>query len=162
MKQLFLIMGISFITMAATAQSVSSTDLKMMTGNWTGQLTYLDYTSNKQESIKAALAVEMKNEHILELAYSYPAEKGYGGKDKFRLRENGTMINDMKVIERSIQPDGALKIVIEEKGKDGNDSKKATFHHVILAGKDQLTITKLVKFDDEENFFQRNQYVFAK
>jgi hypothetical protein len=72
------------------------------------------------------------------------------------------MINDTKVIECSVLPGGALKIVLEEKGKDCNDRKPATFHHVMVISKNKFTLTRLVKFDDDSNFFQRNQYSFSR
>lgn len=152
------------IGLNANAQNitVSSKDFTPLAGEWKGTLTYLDYTSNKSESIKANLYAELKNDSLFELNIYYTDEPSHNAKDKYRIRENGTMINDTKVIERSVQPNGVLKIVLQEKGDDGNDSKPATFHQVILISKNKFTLTKLVKFDGEAAFFQRNQYSFSR
>ncbi|MBL7738865.1 MAG: hypothetical protein JNK14_06565 [Chitinophagaceae bacterium] len=162
MKHLFILVITAGIFCSAQSQSVTSKDFQTVAGSWTGELTYLDYTSNKKESIKTSLAIKKKSEDHFEMDFSYPGESGHGGKDHYRIKANGTMINDMKVIERSVQPDGSVKVVLEEKGKDGNDSRSATFHHLLVLGKNQFTITKLVKFDGEGDFFQRNQFVFNR
>jgi len=162
MKIILFVFAFSFFATVSLAQTVSMNDLSKMTGNWTGQLTYLDYTSNKSESVKAALAVQTQTDQSIELTYFYPNESSHGGKEIFILRAKGTMINEMKVIKRTADADGTIRLELEEKGKDGNDEKAATFHHVIVIEKNKLTMTKLVKFDEAKNFFQRNQYVFNR
>jgi len=149
--------------LVATAQTrISIADLKPAAGKWKGQLTYLDYTSNKQESIPATASVEIKGENLLKLAIYYTIEPSRNGKDVYRIKENGTMINDQRVIERTLQADGTVKIVLESNGPDGNDHKPATFHHELVIGNTVFTMTKRVRFDGEDQFFQRNQYTFSR
>jgi len=142
--------------------SVSITDFKPLNGRWNGTLTYLDYTSNTPETIKANVEVAIKSAEVFEVAIFFSAEPAKNGKDKYRIRKNGIMVNKRKVMEKTVQPDGALKIVLQEKGKDGNDNKPATFHHVLLIDNNKFTMTKLVRFDGETTFFQRNQYSFNR
>ena len=151
-----------FITTTGYTQTISSDDFKPLEGNWKGQLTYLDYSSNKQESIKANASVEIKKSAKFELGIYYADEPSQNGKEIYRIKENGTMLNNRKVIERTVQADGTLKIVLEDKGRDGNDKKPATFHHELFISKNMFIITKMVKFDGEENFFQRNRYSFSR
>ena len=151
-----------FITTTGYTQTISSDDFKPLEGNWKGQLTYLDYSSNKQESIKANASVEIKKSAKFEMGIYYADEPSQNGKEIYRIKENGTMLNNRKVIERTVQADGTLKIVLEDKGRDGNDKKPATFHHELIISKNMFIITKMVKFDGEENFFQRNQYSFSR
>lgn len=162
MKHIFLLSALVIFVLFAHAQSVKDADFQTVTGAWTGKLTYLDYSSNKEVAINAKLATSRKKENHYELKFDYPNEPGYGGKDVYRIGENGTKINDMKVIERSTQADGSLKIVLEAKGKDGNEGKAATFNHILLIANNKFSITKLVRFDGEEKFFQRNQYAFTR
>jgi hypothetical protein len=152
------------IGLNANAQhtTVNGKDFTPLSGKWTGTLSYLDYTSNKSESINANLYTEIKNNSLFDLNIYYTDEPSHNAKDEYRIRKKGTMINDTKVIERSVLPNGFLKIVLEERGKDGNDSKPATFHHVMIISKNKFTLTKLVKFDGETSFFQRNQYSFSR
>ncbi len=151
-----------FITTGGNAQTVNSSDFKSAAGKWTGTLTYLDYTSNKPVTIKVNAAVEMKNENQFTLAFYYTDEPSENEKNNYVIKENGTKVNDMQLIERTLQADGALKIVLERKGLDGNDHKPATFHQVMVIADKLFTITKLVKFDGEEQFFQRHQYSFSR
>ncbi len=148
----------------ATAQNntISSKDFIPLAGKWTGTLSYLDYTSNTTESIESNLFAEIKNDSLFELNIYYTDEPSHNAKDKYSIRGKGTMINNAKVIERSVLSNGILKIVLEEKGKDGNDSKPATIHQVMLISKNKFSLTKLVRFDGETTFFQRNQYSFSR
>ena len=141
---------------------VSINDFKPIEGRWSGTLTYLDYGKNTNETIKTNVEVSIKNAAVFEVAIFFADEPNKSGKDKYRIRKSGTMINKRKLIERTVLPDGSLKIVLEENGKDGNDSKTATFHHVLLIANKEFTMTKLVKFDGETTFFQRNQYSFSR
>lgn len=162
MKHIFLLSVSVIFVLFTHAQPVKDADFQTVAGTWTGKLTYLDYSSNKEVAIDAKLATIRKKENHYELKFDYPNEPGYGGKDVYRIAESGTMINDMKVIERNTQADGSLKIVLEAKGKDGNEGKAATFNHVLLLSSKKFSITKMVRFDGEEKFFQRNQYVFTR
>ncbi|MBK8610083.1 MAG: hypothetical protein IPL84_09070 [Chitinophagaceae bacterium] len=162
MKKIPALLITFFVWAAAHAQSVGQADLEKIRGQWTGSLTYLDYTSNKSETVQASLEVSMKNKTVFMFAYSYPNEPGRGGKEKFKLSENGSKINNMKVIERIEQPEGGYKIVLEEKGKDGNEGRTAIFRHIFEKKDQQLTITKMVKFEGTDDFFQRNQYQFKR
>lgn len=160
-KIMFFILLTANLAVAAQTK-ISIEDFQPAAGTWKCQLTYLDYTSGKQESIPANTKVEIKGKSRVKMAIYYTNEPSRNGKDLYRIRENGTMINDQRVIERTLLADGKLKIVLESKGPDGNDHKPATFHHELLIGKNTFTMTKRVRFDGEENFFQRNQYAFTR
>ncbi|MBK8521351.1 MAG: DoxX family protein [Ferruginibacter sp.] len=146
----------------AQSPALSINDFKPLEGNWKGTLTYKDYSSNKSQTIEALTVIKIRNKNSFVISIDFPNEPGRGGKDKYIIAKNGMTINKKKVIERTSQPDGSLKIVLEEKGEDGNDHKPATFHHIFLIEGDKLTLTKMVNFDAESNFFQRNQYVFSR
>lgn len=162
MKQFILVFVLSFLVAAVNAQTVSSDDLKQMLGSWSGRLTYLDYTSNKDETINVSLLVEKKNENSFELTFSYPGESGYGGKDTFLIHDNGRMISAMRVIKKQNNGSNNLQITLEEKGVDGNENKEAMFQHIISLSENKFILTKLVKFESESGFFQRNQFVFTR
>lgn len=148
--------------LSVNAQKLNPGDLNLLTGKWTGELTYLDYTSNKPETIKSFLSVEMKNKSLYLFTYSYPGEAGHGGVEEFQVSLDGTQINKMKILEFSKTAEGALKIVMEENGTDGNNNRPAVFHHILQKSGNKLTITKMVKFTGESVFFQRNQFAFSR
>lgn len=153
-----------FAGISTHAQSATTniSDFKFLQGSWEGSLTYEDYTSHTSEKIKATAEIKLENDSSFLLSIGYPDEPAMNSKTKYTIDKNEMTINDKKIIERTLLPDGTLKIVLEEKGKDGNDSKPATFHHVWMISSKRFTLTKLVKFDTDNNFFQRNQYVFSR
>jgi uncharacterized membrane protein YphA (DoxX/SURF4 family) len=155
---------ILFMTIVSTAQQspvVKNRDLEKMKGNWKGTLTYLDYSSNKPVTIPAGILITQGSAERFVFEYYYESEPGHGSKDTLDITNGGNTISKMKVVERKVIGD-SLRIVLEERGPDGNDSKTAIFHHVYTAKKNELTITKLVKFDGQKEFFQRNRYMLKR
>lgn len=162
MKKILSLIAVACITFVTNAQTVLNADFAGLKGDWKGQLTYLDYSSNKQETIKAALTVQQLGEGKIELNFDYPNEPGYKSKEVYTIRQNGTYIGDMKVIERTALSDGGFRIVLEEKGKDGNEHKPATFHHIIELKGNTVSLAKQVKFEGGGEYFERNRYTFSR
>jgi hypothetical protein len=162
MKKIIICLACTIGSYVSYAQTVTLADLAAMKGNWKGQLSYLDYSSNKQESIKASLTVNQLSDGKVELNFNYPNEPDYKSKEVYTIRQNGTYISDMKVIERSALADGGYRIVLEEKGKDGNQNLPATFHHIIELKGNTISLAKQVKFDGGGEFFERNRYTLSR
>ena len=136
-------------------------DILRASGNWSGQLTYLDYTSQKTETIQCNLEVSTSpDEKIIKMKYIYPEEADYNSTGKLNITADGTMIEGQSVIDRQILPDGSLKLITEEKGYD--DYKHSTIRRIIVLSNDIFVITKMVKFDDEKEFFKRNEYSWKR
>lgn len=144
------------------AQTISVADFKALEGKWKGKLTYLDYSSNKPTSIPTKALIELVSDTTFDLFFYYTEEPDKNEGNRYIIQKNGTALNGMKVIERAPQADGTLKIVLENKGPDGNDNRPATFHQVMMISATHFTSTKMVKFDGENEFFQRNQYLFTR
>ncbi|MGB5008363.1 MAG: hypothetical protein WBO39_15610 [Ferruginibacter sp.] len=162
MKKVMLFICSCLFFVNVKAQKLNSGDLDMLSGKWAGELTYLDYTSNQQESIRSFLTVVKKRNSLYRFSYSYPGESGRDGVDNFRVSEDGTAINKMKIVEYAKIPGGGFKLVLEEKGKDGNNHRPAVFRHIVERSGEKLVLTKMVKFNGEDEFFQRNRYVFNR
>lgn len=152
----------SGISAQAQSATININDFKLLQANWEGTLTYEDYSNHTRETIKATANIKLEDANSFLLSIGYPDEPAMNGKDKYIIAKNGKSINDKKVIERTLQPDGTLKIILEERGEDGNDHRPATFHHEWLISSKKFSLTKLVKFDTDKDFFQRNQYVFTR
>ena len=159
---LLLLTTISSFNSKINEPIVTPSDLAALNGEWKGTLTYKDYTSGKDESILVNIVISMKDERKWTLRFNYSQEPNAGSTEHYKLSNDGRRINKRKVIEKTILSDGTLKVVLEEKGKDGNEQKSATFQHVILLNQSNLRITKLVKFDDKNDFFQRNEFNVTK
>jgi hypothetical protein len=67
----------------------------------------------------------------------------------------------MKLVKRKTVT-GKLLLIFEYRGPDGNDNRMATMQRVMELIDNELTITKMVKFDGEANYFQRHQYRFTR
>ncbi len=84
MKYLILLFGF-LISANSFAQSiVSAKELNVLTGNWEGTITYLDYQTNKPFTMPANLLVEKgKKDNCLILNNIYPNEPKANNSEKF-------------------------------------------------------------------------------
>ncbi len=153
------------VAQSATANSledsITPNDLEVVKGEWTGTLTYLDYTSNQPFTMPADLLVEEgKNQFQLILNYRYPKEPHANSKGKFQITEDGTRINKNEVISIERREKDGLIVQTEYSGKD--DNKKATIRNVYIIGEEQFVIRKEVKFKDSSEWLKRNEYRFER
>ena len=141
-------------------------ELNHLKGTWNGMLTYKDYTSGYSGNVETIIYCTRKddeqNSRVWLLKYEYPKEPGANAEGQYELSKDGSMINGEKIVEKEQLKDGSLKIAFERRGEDGNDHKPCTIRTVIELHPAKLTIIKLVKFDGDNEFFQRNQYKLAK
>lgn len=143
------------------APSVKTSDLKMIVGNWTGTITYLDYRSGKPFTMPANLEVKMTGYPNKLLLYNtYPNEPEANDTDKLKLSKKGTHLNKAKVVSREVLPNGQVVIMAQKKGKD--DNKKAMMRYTYTVSENQFVIRKDVKFDGAEEWVQRNEFKYAK
>ncbi len=142
--------------------AITTDDLNILTGNkWTGTLSYLDYTSNKDVSIPAEVTViKTDDPDAFIFVNEYPDEPKANNTDTIRIEENGKKFGNETVTERITDADGILKIVTMEEGTD-ND-KHAYIRHTYLIAGNRYTVRKEVRFDDESNFITRHTYIFER
>lgn len=151
------------ITIKASSQSVLQIkDFATVSGKWTGTLTYLDYTSNNTVSIPANTLIEIAAGNSYDQYLYYSAEPDKNKKSNYAISADGQMLNDMQLAEKKVLSDGSLQLVLESKGVDGNDDRPARFRHILLLSEKQFVITKMVKFEGEEQYFQRHEYRFGR
>ncbi|MGK0386771.1 MAG: hypothetical protein ACI849_001390 [Patiriisocius sp.] len=78
--------------------TVKADDLKNLLDEWTGTLTYIDYSSNKPYTMAANLNVkEGRNENQFLLFNSFPNEPKANNKDKLKISKKGTLLNTYAV-----------------------------------------------------------------
>jgi uncharacterized membrane protein YphA (DoxX/SURF4 family) len=157
----------SFSSWAQTTQPVlNPSELNLLRGTWKGTLSYKDYTSNTNETIPVTIygwrAGNEETSRTWRLKFEYKNEPKANNSVNYEISKDHRKINEAVIVEKQTQADGTLKVVTESKGKDGNDQKPCTFRTIILLNYSALTITKLVKFDGETEFFQRNEYKVAR
>lgn len=146
---------------AASAQraAIDPADLKALEGGeWEGNLTYLDYSSNQKTTIKSNLKVSPAGTdgRAWRFEYVYPLEPKANSASDVKLSADGGTFNDQKVVERTKNADGTLKIVTTKAGTD-ND-KKAEFRFTYLIGPGKFSVMKEVRVEGSDSFFERNTY----
>lgn len=153
----------SSLPLLAQTPRVIPEDLRPLTGDrWTGTLVYRDYRSNKETSIPSNLKVTQSAEKSLTwtFEYEYPKEPKANSKENVILSEDGTSIDDEKIVERENLAGGVLRLVTERRGKDNNQD--ALIRHTYLIGKSSFSIKKEVRPEGSAEFFERNRYTWRR
>ena len=165
MKKLFvgllMVSGVAFIH---NSDTVSIKDFKPAFGKWKGSLTYLDYSSGKPYTMPANVTISKdgNNTHQLILAFVYPDEPKANGNDTLVISDDGLQVDGAMVVSKKKNNDGTLEIITEKNGADGNDNRKAIIRHIYSIGKKKFSNRKEVRFDTEEKFIMRNEYVMSR
>ena len=148
---------------AQVADSMSRSYFLAICGNWQGQLTYLDYTSNKPFTMPAFVTVSPtadSNSFVLYTRYS--EEPKANAADTLSLKNNGRFINDERVISRTKTLSGHWEIITENAGVEGNENRQAIFRHIYTIGPNEFIRRKDVRFTDEAHWFTRYTYSFTR
>jgi hypothetical protein len=132
---------------------------------WTGTLTYLDYTSGKNTTIRSTLRVrtDKPSSGIWSIAFGYDDEPHANAASELRLIDDGTSIKNGNTVERVLsraQSLEAIEIVTEHAGTD--DNKPATIRKTYRIGAKVFSITKRVKFAGSIDFIQRHEYRWTR
>ena len=162
MKALILVLLIGsqiFGSVPLKEARIKRDDLEILTGTqWTGTLTYLDYRSKKKVSIPSNLNVRPNGEDKWSwvFEYQYPDEPQANTKEIVRLSKDGRSVNGEVILERVSLPDNTVKFVTEKKGADNNRSASIRFTYSLNAK--SFSIRKEVRYEDEDQFFERNGF----
>lgn len=148
------------------AQTINSTDLNKINGKWKGTLSYTDYQDDVTKyTIKCEMVAACKNKKgVLTIKYTEPNGEVIQDKIKLRIKKKGTkLIFEGKTYQvLDFDPDekmGTWLLTMGNSDRDNNrDSAiKQLFH---FQG-DQMTFTKMVKYDGTDTYFERNKYSFT-
>jgi uncharacterized membrane protein YphA (DoxX/SURF4 family) len=152
-----------FFTFHSNAQqpAIQQEDVRKLEGSWKGVLTYKDYQNGKEVMIPCNLEVKLKDDmKLVQMAYDYPEERSHNNKDQVRISSNGTRINGEKLIERTVDANGNVKLIIEMRGQDG--SRPAIIKQIIEISDSSFILTKVVQYMTDGETVQRNQYRWNK
>ncbi len=144
-----------------TQNIVTIDDLKTLLGDWTGTLTYIDYSSNKPYTMPSNLSIKQgKNKNHLILFNIYPNEPKANNKDKIKVSKNGELLNNHKVKSKQKLSNGQIQITTEYSGKDNN--KKALIRNLYILGENQFIIRKEVKYENSDEWLKRNEFSYIR
>lgn len=148
---------------AAVGTKLHMNDFKLLRGDWSGQLTYLDYTSNEPFTMPVNVNVSMnKKTRHLYFKYHYPNEPQADETDTLVLNSQGTQLNGENVLS-IVKPKKETVIIITEKeGVDGNNNRSATLRHTYLFNERIFVLKKEVRFTGEENWLIRHEYSYQR
>lgn len=152
----------AFLSTSIQAPVVSPLDINRLKGNnWAGKLIYLDYKSEEKVTLKCNLVIKADpaDRNAWSFEFSYPEEPKANRTSKVVLSKDGRTFDDEKVVSYS-KADGTLSFSTEAKGEDNH--KPSTFRHIYEASKDSFVIIKMVRYDGEKEFFERNRYSWRR
>ncbi|OWY25096.1 hypothetical protein C7N43_33890 [Sphingobacteriales bacterium UPWRP_1] len=165
--QLLFIALTAFAAPAWTAEhgnaKICVKDFALLVGSWQGTLTYLDYTSGKPYTMPANLEIgRIGKSNAFTFANAYPNEPQANATDTVTIAKNRQFIDDEMVVRRQKAQSGAIEIVTQKNGKDGNEQRNAQFRYIYKISRNEFSRVKEVKFEGENNWIKRNEYAFKK
>ena len=142
-------------------KTITTKDLEIIIGEWTGSLTYIDYSSNKPYTMPANLIVKKgKNENQLLLFNIYPNEPKANNTDKIIVSKNGRQLNKKDLSSKQRLLNGQTQIITEYIGKD--NKKKASIRNIYILGEKQFIIRKEVQFENTNEWIKRNEFSYKR
>ena len=158
---IFFLAGSSFMTVIPL---LSLNNLEALSGNWSGTLTYLDYTSGKPFTMEATIKIAhlSRNDSSLTISYVYPKETKANGVDTLTISHGGKYLDGARLVEIKLEPNKDFELMTESVGTDGNDAKKAVIRKTYILKGNAFTIRKDVKFDDSKTWINRHIYDFVR
>lgn len=154
---------VALFAISASSQELKEKDLKLLEGGtWVGQLTYLDYRSNKPVTIKSNVSITRKPDAAgtWVFAYAYPDEPKADGSSDVVLAVDGKTFNGQTFVEKRKISNGGIEIVTTKEGDDNN--KKALFRYTYTITPKTFSIRKDVQYADSAEWFERNTYSWAR
>ena len=132
-----------------------SSDLSGLGGqNYTGALTYLDYSSGEEVSLDVAADVTVKLS-CLRIAISYLDEPEANSTEEYCISEDGSAFAGANLISlQRLGPD-FLAFQTEETGEDNN--RPARLRQSYILSQSAITSGREVSYDDGETWFERNE-----
>jgi hypothetical protein len=152
-------LSISYSSLAQT--TISSADFIPLIGNWSGTLTYLNYSDGTPFSMPVELRIVQTEEtNKFTFYFSFPDEPQANSEETVSISDGGTMINSEPIISKQRLEGGNLEIVTESKGTD--DELPATIRQTYIIGADVFVTRKDVQFVGQDEWLNRNEFNFKK
>lgn len=130
---------------------------------WRGNLTYVDYSSNKLVTIRSTLRVTKVKPGVWTFATGYDDEPHADGASEVRLEDGGRYINNGDTTERVIsrvERGDQVQVTTESAGQD--DSRPATIRKTYSVSRAKFSIRKMVKLQDASEYFMRHEYSWTR
>lgn len=129
-------------------------------GEWTGELSYLDYSSGTPQSIPVKMQFAPASGTDIDYKLIYPKESQYNAEEVLSVSPGGDRVNDKILTSRILNPDGRLMLVTEHDAEDNGRAAKVRLTHMI--SDDLFVLSKDVRFDTDGSFVRRNAYTLRR
>jgi hypothetical protein len=156
------LIGFLLIGLSGAKPRVRISDMELLTGDqWTGTLSYLDYSSGKRNTIKANLLVAPLPSNGLSWIFrnEYPGEPHANENDTLVIGKKGKLLNGAHVTGRRLSKDTV--IVTTEKTSIEDEGKIKQFRYTYRIHPLQFSITKEEKYGSTP-YFERNTYAYKR
>ena len=146
---------------SASKTSVTAADFAPLSGpEWTGSLTYLDYSSNEPSQIPVSIRFDEAKSRSIRYHIKYPGEAQYNDSVKIKLSKNGRELNGDSITDRQELPDGT--VVITTRAQEEDDGRPADVRTTYSLGASALSIRKEVRYEGSTDYLERNIYRLAR
>ena len=146
---------------ATPAVQVARGDFGSLMGDdWTGTLSYLDYTTNQPSEIPVEITVRSASDRTIVYQIRYPRESEYNEIQRIRISSDGTRIDGNPIISRTRGADGRLVLVTE--GRSSDNSEPADVRYTYEIGARAFDISQQVRPDGTEAYFERNRFSLTR
>ena len=136
-------------------------DFAFVQGNWTGVLEYTDYQDDKTKvQLKTTKTYMILDKKLLtQTTFIEPNGVPVYNKGQISVSKKGDKINfDGELLTIAEKKEGQLILM----GAGDDNDKKSQIRETFDYTKDQITITKDVKYDGSDVFLMRHQYRFQR
>lgn len=144
-----------------TDKTVGAEAIEIILGDWSGRLTYMDYSSNTPYTMPAEVTVvRSKTKNKWSLNFKYPNEPKANSKGQILISKQGDKINKARIVSKQVLSNKQIEIITEYKGRD--NKKKALIRNTYIFGPKTFVIRKDVKFENSSEWIMRNTYSFER
>jgi len=133
-------------------------EISFLKGDYTGTLTYLDYGSEELVNLNSTSTFTVKG-NKLNVIHNVSEPNGSIVKQKANYKFKNGLLEGTALSEKEINGQ-SIYLVWEDNGKDNN--KAATIRFILDADEEKIQLTKMVKYENSDEFFMRNEYILNK
>lgn len=157
---LSLFVSLNFVLLSLSQNTVTSLDFKSLDQtSWSGSLMYINYGDGKEVQLRTTMQIEV-TENKIKIKTQYIDEPGANSAETIKIKKEGAYLGNEKIIEKTKDKDGRLKLVTMFKGKEAN--KAVTMYKTYLFDSNQFSISKEVQVNDSDEKFIRNTYNYKR
>lgn len=165
-KILFLLFLVTVTVYSAGAQkriTISTSELKNLTGCWQGTLNYSGTIIRKPYSANADLNIkQIGNTKSFELLHTYSPNISDRTYDTLNISTDNRKFEGAAIVTKNLKKNGTLIIITESKGFDHDNNQQALIRQTYTICKRKYTYTKQMKFNGQMEWIEREAFTYKR